>query len=248
MSNDQILGPVEFQLAKGPTVVRHADKPTRHSYNRNFRKTFITFCTALLLESVALQLITTAGDTEILANNSQNASIAGQTVQVPATGVKGESITAVQATPTPTPKPTTIIPNIAQPVLAAAPIQPISTGPLVFHSPLRSYTLTQRFSYYHQAIDMADPQGTPIYASTAGTVAGTGYLIQGGGLMVKIDHGNGYVTYYAHLSVITAVVGQKVDNSTMIGKVGTTGWSTGPHLHFMIWHNSVPLDPLSLIK
>jgi murein DD-endopeptidase MepM/ murein hydrolase activator NlpD len=120
---------------------------------------------------------------------------------------------------------------------------------VIFHSPLRSYRLTQYFSAKHPAIDMADPTGTPIYATTVGTVAATGYVLQGGGLMVKVTHPNGYISYYAHMSAIVAKVGQQVDNSTQIGRVGMTGWATGPHLHFMLVSNKgVAVNPLAVLN
>lgn len=206
---------------------------------RSFRATFITFCVALTLESVAMQLLSQVDDQQVAL---QQSAIQEHKSESAAIGSVAE--------PTPSPSPTTSIIEAITPstVLAASTSQP-QTASVIFHSPLRSYRLTQYFSSRHTAIDMADPTGTPIYASTAGTVVATGYVLQGGGLMVKISHPNGYTTYYAHMSAIVAKVGQYVDNQTIIGKVGQTGWATGPHLHFMVVNSSGrAVNPLSVIK
>lgn len=99
----------------------------------------------------------------------------------------------------------------------------------------------------HEGIDLGAPQGTPIYATGDGVVAETGARARYG-LTVDIDHGNGVSTRYAHLSRIKVQPGQKVSRATIIGLVGTTGRSTGPHLHYEVRLNSVPRDPLKFIS
>lgn len=99
----------------------------------------------------------------------------------------------------------------------------------------------------HTGIDMACPSGTPIYSSSAGTVAFAGYSnIFGNYVIVK--HANGYQTLYAHLSKITAKKGERVSQETKIGLVGSTGYSTGPHLHFTVYKNGKLVDPMTMIK
>ncbi len=99
---------------------------------------------------------------------------------------------------------------------------------------------------YHTGIDLAGKSGSPVYASDGGTVTFAGW--NGGyGKMIKINHGNGYETYYAHLSSINVKNGAKVAKGTLIGKVGNTGNSTGPHLHFEIRKNGQTLNPGSFI-
>jgi murein DD-endopeptidase MepM/ murein hydrolase activator NlpD len=68
------------------------------------------------------------------------------------------------------------------------------------------------------------------------------------GNLVKIDHQNGYITLYAHCSVVIAKVGNMVKQGDVIAKVGSTGSSTGPHLHFEIWKDNKPVDPLGYVK
>lgn len=105
----------------------------------------------------------------------------------------------------------------------------------------------ERWGKNHEGLDIAVPVGTPVKSAEGGTVlfcgdAGT-Y-----GKLVKIDHGNGIVTAYAHLSEITVTQGQIVGANTQIALSGNTGRSTGPHLHFEIVKDGVPLNPKPYIK
>ena len=94
--------------------------------------------------------------------------------------------------------------------------------------------LTQRYWSGHQGIDIANRTGTPIYAADAGYVVLSGRDTWGYGNQVLIDHGNGYLTRYAHLDTILVHAGQSVEKGQKIGTMGNTGRSTGPHLHFEI--------------
>ena len=98
------------------------------------------------------------------------------------------------------------------------------------------------FSRMHQGVDFAAPTGTPVLASAAGRVVQSGW---GGGYgnVIRVDHGRGVVTRYAHLSRLIARVGQNVGQGQSIGLVGTTGLSTGAHLHYEVWQNGRPVDP-----
>lgn len=94
----------------------------------------------------------------------------------------------------------------------------------------------------HTGIDIASNQGTAVYASDGGSVTLAGW--NGGyGNCIMIDHGNGYVTLYGHLSSISVSVGQTVSQGDTIGAVGSTGNSTGPHLHFEVLKNGTRIDP-----
>ena len=94
----------------------------------------------------------------------------------------------------------------------------------------------------HTGLDIASNQGTAVYASDGGTITLAGW--NGGyGNCIMIDHGNGYVTLYGHLSTISVSEGQTVSQGDTIGAVGSTGNSTGPHLHFEVLQNGTRIDP-----
>ncbi|MCU0678903.1 MAG: M23 family metallopeptidase [Planctomycetes bacterium] len=107
--------------------------------------------------------------------------------------------------------------------------------------------ITQYFSWRHLAIDIANKTGTPIYAADAGTVEYLGWG-KGYGNQVVIDHGGGKKTRYAHLSAFSVKNGAKVDKGQAIGAMGSTGWSTGPHLHFEVIINGAKNNPLNYLR
>lgn len=109
--------------------------------------------------------------------------------------------------------------------------------------------ITQGYSFYHKAIDIANHAGGPILAADAGTVTIAGWVDSSGyGNRVVLDHGNGYVTLYAHMSVVQVVIGQRVKRGDVLGQMGSTGRSTGTHLHFEIRQGGALLNPLSFLK
>lgn len=116
-------------------------------------------------------------------------------------------------------------------------IKPIDSG----------YTITSRFgmraSGNHKGLDIAAPTGTPYKAAESGTVTFAGWSTTGYGNCIKISHGNGVETLYAHSSAIYVSVGQTVSQGEVIGLVGSTGWSTGPHLHLEIRVNGAAYNP-----
>ena len=103
-------------------------------------------------------------------------------------------------------------------------------------------------SSFHRGIDIAAPPGTPVVAARAGTVTYAGWSSQGYGYLVRIRHSGGAETWYAHHSEILVRVGQYVEQGEPIALVGSTGISTGPHLHFELHEAGSALDPLGLLQ
>lgn len=100
---------------------------------------------------------------------------------------------------------------------------------------------------WHPGIDIAVEFGTPVYAAAAGTVEQAGP--NGGyGRYVRIAHGNGYETAYGHMSGLAVAAGQKVIKGEIIGFVGSTGYSTGPHLHYEVLADGQTIDPFYVVK
>jgi hypothetical protein len=125
--------------------------------------------------------------------------------------------------------------------------------------PLQGAVITQVFAHPeyqlwcgcwkpHTGIDLAAPYGTPIMAADSGQVIWTGWDISGLGWAVKINHGNYIATVYGHLVRFIVNVGQNVTKGQVIGYEGSTGASTGPHLHFMVVVNNVWVDPTLYVQ
>ncbi len=108
--------------------------------------------------------------------------------------------------------------------------------------------ITQPFRWYHKGIDIANAMGTSVVAADSGRVVTAGWTNVGYGNHIIIDHENGYQTLYGHLSQISVEVGQKVSRGAVIGLIGSTGRSTGPHLHFEIRSAGGNQDPLGYLK
>ena len=124
----------------------------------------------------------------------------------------------------------------------------VGTGSFIMPAKGRlSSPFGSRWGRLHRGIDIAASTGTPIYASDRGVVVCAEYKNSYGNL-VKIDHKNGFVTYYAHCSELLVNEGEIVTQGQMIAKVGNTGNSTGPHCHFEIQKNSEPQDPFNYIQ
>ena len=110
--------------------------------------------------------------------------------------------------------------------------------------PTTSRRISQYYGWHHTGIDIPNRALPPIYATKAGTISFSGWL-GGYGHLIIIDHGNSTKTYYAHLSKGFVKTGQAVKQGEVIGNMGSTGRSTGPHLHFEIRKNGRPTNPLS---
>lgn len=125
------------------------------------------------------------------------------------------------------------------------------TGQLAYPTSIR--TITAGFprypsGAYHSGVDFACPSGTSVYASDGGYVAVVKYLNYSYGYHILINHGNGISTLYAHNSKILVSQGQTVSKGQKIAETGSTGNSTGPHLHFEVRKNGNPVNPLSYLR
>lgn len=164
-------------------------------------------------------------------------------------------VTELAPTPTPAPATTTIKKKFTafiQPQTVPngfVPPEVQNTGS--YFSPLRNpprLMITTRFSGYHPGVDLATEYGTPIYSVSSGYVESVGSTIWAYGNVVYINHGNGVVSLYAHMSRVDVKPGQQVTKDTVIGAVGSTGNSTGPHVHLELHKDGRPFNPLSVLQ
>ena len=127
-------------------------------------------------------------------------------------------------------------------------IQTVSSDklPIVFSLPHQGYISTH-FSSYHPGIDIATPLGTPIHPVAEGVVESAGYDFWGLGLNVVVKHVNGYESLYAHMAVTYVKKGDQVTTDNMLGEVGLTGHTTGPHTHLQISKDGTNIDPQPLL-
>ncbi|MFY8004058.1 MAG: M23 family metallopeptidase, partial [Chitinophagaceae bacterium] len=131
-------------------------------------------------------------------------------------------------------------------LLAAIPaIQPISNKQLDRIASGFGYRIDPVYKVrkLHQGLDFTAPQGTPIYATADGVIKEANF-VQGYGNHVVINHGYGYQTLYGHMVRIKARAGQRIKRGEVIGYVGSTGKSTGPHCHYEVHRNGKPVDPV----
>lgn len=132
-------------------------------------------------------------------------------------------------------------------ILASTPaIQPVSNKELNRIASGFGYRIDPVYKTIkmHAGLDFAAPQGTPIYATANGRVKTSGYSSGGYGNHVVIDHGYGYETLYGHMVRVKSRAGQQVKRGEIIGYVGTTGKSTGPHCHYEVHKNGNKIDPI----
>lgn len=144
-----------------------------------------------------------------------------------------------------------IRPRIQPQYLANGPASPTFNAPGGgnFIWPTTTSGISQYFAWYHPGVDLPNKSAPAVMASDGGVVIVAGWPDNFGyGNRVMIDHGNGYVTAYAHLSNIYVSAGQTVSRGQTIGQMGSTGRSTGTHLHFEIRYKGIAINPLSILK
>ncbi|MFC8846979.1 MULTISPECIES: M23 family metallopeptidase [unclassified Micromonospora] len=170
----------------------------------------------------------------------------------PSTGPTAVSPSPSSASPSPTAKKATTKPK-PKPTPKPAPKKTSKPAP-TWVIPMAGATITScygpRGGVLHAGIDFAMPAGTPIHAAAAGTVVKAGDVGDGYGISVFVDHGNGYLTHYAHQSRTAVGVGDKVKAGQVIGYEGSTGDSTGPHLHFEVHQGQMwnQIDPAPFLR
>jgi murein DD-endopeptidase MepM/ murein hydrolase activator NlpD len=141
----------------------------------------------------------------------------------------------------------------APPVTAVAePAGPLMRA-IVFREPVRGFRVNSRFGMrrlggergarMHNGVDIAAPRGTTVYAAAEGEIVRIGHQPGGYGNFIEIRHPNGMTTLYAHLSRIDVASGDRLQGGGRIGLVGSTGYSTGPHLHFEVRRGGTQVNP-----
>jgi len=184
------------------------------------------------LDSIAAANRVDAAD--IVATNALTDStlVIGQVLILP--GARGKAI--------PTPKPTRApvrVATVSRPTGTRSAQPPAQYSGGAFSWPLSGGYISQYFHASHPALDIAADYGTPIHAAAGGTVVYAGWKSNGGGYQVWIAHGGGLYTTYNHMSSISVSYGEHVGRGDFIGRVGASGWATGPHLHFEVWRGEV---------
>ncbi len=189
------------------------------AFSLNKAKTVLgIFCLSFFLQNTTL----TAAQTPVAPVNQAINQVQNQ--------IKNTSSTAPTNTPT------------ATPTATPAPEAPATS----FQLPHTGY-ITTTFSAYHPGIDICIGLGMPIKPVAKGVVSEAGYNIWGLGLMVEVDHGNGYKSVYAHMGKIYVTKGKEVNTDDLLGEVGMTGHTTGPHTHLEIAYAGKKVDPRPLL-
>lgn len=134
--------------------------------------------------------------------------------------------------------------EVIKSLVKPSPVKNVSSGMLW---PTEGHRITQYYSWRHKGLDIANKTGTPLYASKSGTVIHSGWS-NGYGYNVLIDHGGGMRTRYAHASKLYVSKGDTVNKGESVAAMGSTGWSTGPHIHFEVIINGSLMNPLNYIK
>jgi murein DD-endopeptidase MepM/ murein hydrolase activator NlpD len=172
----------------------------------------------------------------------------------------GAAVLAMAFAPIPVVEPTT--PTDLGAVPESPPLTAVAeaAGPVVreiaFETPVKGYGINSPFgprrlpgqaARNHEGVDIAAPQGTAVYVAAEGSVARSGYDAGGYGRFVEIRHPNGMTTLYGHLSRLDVASGDRLGAGERIGLVGSTGRSTGPHLHFEVRRGDRQINPVKVM-
>ncbi|QNN65207.1 M23 family metallopeptidase [Sphingomonas rhizophila] len=137
--------------------------------------------------------------------------------------------------------------NLADGAIAVPSEKPVRSAEFTSGYGVRSDPFKGRAAM-HAGIDLAGPLGTPIYATADGVVSTAGYNSGGYGNLIKVDHGKGIETRYGHLSSMAVQAGQRVTRGQLIGRMGSTGRSTGSHLHYEVRIDGRAVNPIPFMK
>lgn len=183
----------------------------------------------------------------LLIHSGQTASLAVLALFVAAfaPGVTSRAPSPAPAAP--------VAPPIQAQVEAAGPVM----RQIVFSAPVRGYAVNSAFGLRklaveakaraHKGVDIAAPKGTAVFTAAEGRVRRTGYDAEGYGAFIEVEHPNGMTTLYGHLSRIDVATGDPVSPDQRIGLVGSTGYSTGPHLHFEVRRDGAQVNPAKVV-
>ena len=183
-----------------------------------------------------------------LIHSGQAASLAGVAVLAMAAA-------PLTASPDPAPTEALAVPEAPPMTAVAEPAGPV-TRLIAFEPPVRDYEINSPFGLRrlpgqaarnHGGVDIAAPHGTGVFVSAEGIVLRTGYEPAGYGRFVEIRHPNGMTTLYGHLSRLDVASGDPVEAGARIGLVGSTGRSTGPHLHFEVRRGERQVNPVKVM-
>jgi murein DD-endopeptidase MepM/ murein hydrolase activator NlpD len=114
--------------------------------------------------------------------------------------------------------------------------------------PLDNFQVTQGYSAFHRGVDLNGNLGDPVYPIMGGRVEAVFYSRFSYGNHILVNHGSGFKSLYAHLGKVVVQIGQEVDKNTVLGTVGSTGWSTGTHLHLEVYDSGRTFNPLTILK
>lgn len=137
--------------------------------------------------------------------------------------------------------------NLASGAIAVPSDKPVKTAAFTSGYGVRSDPF-RGGAAMHAGIDLAGPYGTPIYATADGTIRRSGWNSGGYGNLIEVDHGRGIETRYGHLSAILVQAGQQVKRGQLIARMGSTGRSTGSHLHYEVRIDGRPVNPIPFMK
>ncbi|WP_029416520.1 M23 family metallopeptidase [Brevundimonas bacteroides] len=182
----------------------------------------------------------------LLVQSSQGAALAGVAVL---------AMAMAPAIPEPAIEPGSL-PELPPVTAVAEPAGPV-TRMIMFEEPVRGFPINSRFGMrrlggergarMHKGVDIAAPTGTAVYSSAEGEIVRIGRQPDGYGNFIEVRHPNGMTTLYAHLSRIDVASGDRVLAGERIGLVGSTGYSTGPHLHFEVRRDGVQINPSRVV-